>query len=146
MYSFKSRFSFIHWDLFDRSMSAPAPTTPASPNKKKFSFKFPSVHDHEKHHERRNFSEEALSTSDLQVNVILSVLYIVLNIHRMESQNYFYGTISSVPFVIFRLILNIIILGASSCSSHVCWKCLPFFHRRGKLRSSWYDLHAALVA
>lgn len=49
-------------------MSAPAPTTPASPNKKKFSFKFPSVHDHEKHHERRNFSEEALSTSDLQVS------------------------------------------------------------------------------
>lgn len=48
-------------------MSAPAPTTPASPNKKKFSFKFPSVHDHDKHNERRNYSEEALSTSDLQV-------------------------------------------------------------------------------
>ncbi|XP_057653112.1 activated Cdc42 kinase-like isoform X5 [Diorhabda carinulata] len=53
-------------EITSRSMSAPAPTTPASPNKKKFSFKFPSVHDHDKHNERRNFSEEALSTSDLQ--------------------------------------------------------------------------------
>ncbi|CAG9814391.1 unnamed protein product [Phaedon cochleariae] len=55
-----------HHEGSNRSMSAPAPTTPASPNKKKFSFKFPSVHDHDKHNERRNFSEEALSTSDLQ--------------------------------------------------------------------------------
>ncbi|CAG9814390.1 unnamed protein product [Phaedon cochleariae] len=56
-------------EITARSMSAPAPTTPASPNKKKFSFKFPSVHDHDKHNERRNFSEEALSTSDLQSKV-----------------------------------------------------------------------------
>ncbi|XP_056634677.1 activated Cdc42 kinase-like isoform X2 [Diorhabda sublineata] len=56
-------------EITSRSMSAPAPTTPASPNKKKFSFKFPSVHDHDKHNERRNFSEEALSTSDLQSKV-----------------------------------------------------------------------------
>lgn len=56
-------------EITTRSLSAPAaPTTPASPNKKKFSFKFPSVHEHEKSHERRNFSEEALSTSDLQVS------------------------------------------------------------------------------
>jgi len=55
-----------------RSLSAPAPTTPASPNKKKssFSFKFPSVHDSSDKGQpetRRNFSEEALSTADLQV-------------------------------------------------------------------------------
>ncbi|XP_050513101.1 activated Cdc42 kinase-like isoform X2 [Diabrotica virgifera virgifera] len=56
-------------EITSRSMSAPVPTTPASPTKKKFSFKFPSVHDHEKHNERRNFSEEALSTSDLQSKV-----------------------------------------------------------------------------
>lgn len=56
-------------EISTRSLSAPvAPTTPASPNKKKFSFKFPSVHEHDKNHERRNFSEEALSTSDLQVS------------------------------------------------------------------------------
>ncbi|CAH1969065.1 unnamed protein product [Acanthoscelides obtectus] len=53
-------------ELTTRSMSAPAPQTPASPNKKKFSFRFPSVHEHEKHTERRNFSEDALSSSDLQ--------------------------------------------------------------------------------
>ncbi|XP_023030050.2 activated Cdc42 kinase-like isoform X1 [Leptinotarsa decemlineata] len=56
-------------EITTRSMSAPTPTTPASPNKKKFSFKFPSVHEHDKHAERRNFSEEALSTSDLQSKV-----------------------------------------------------------------------------
>lgn len=55
-------------ELSTRSMSAPAPTTPASPNKKKFSFRFPSVGEHEKGVERRNFSEEALSTSNLQVS------------------------------------------------------------------------------
>ncbi|KAJ3654313.1 hypothetical protein Zmor_013508 [Zophobas morio] len=53
-------------ELTTRSMSAPAPTTPASPSKKKFSFRFPSVGEHDKSTERRNFSEEALSTSDLQ--------------------------------------------------------------------------------
>ncbi|XP_008194423.1 activated Cdc42 kinase-like isoform X2 [Tribolium castaneum] len=56
-------------ELSTRSMSAPAPTTPASPNKKKFSFRFPSVGEHDKNTERRNFSEEALSTSDLQSKV-----------------------------------------------------------------------------
>ncbi|CAG9859645.1 unnamed protein product [Phyllotreta striolata] len=56
-------------EITSRSMSAPPPITPASPNKKKFSFKFPSVHEHDKHNERRNFSEEALSTSDLQSKV-----------------------------------------------------------------------------
>ncbi|XP_049821952.1 activated Cdc42 kinase-like isoform X2 [Aethina tumida] len=56
-------------ELTTKSLSAPAPVTPASPNKKKFSFKFPSVHDHDKTVERRNFSEEALSTSDLQSKV-----------------------------------------------------------------------------
>ncbi|CAH1969058.1 unnamed protein product [Acanthoscelides obtectus] len=56
-------------ELTTRSMSAPAPQTPASPNKKKFSFRFPSVHEHEKHTERRNFSEDALSSSDLQSKV-----------------------------------------------------------------------------
>uniref|UniRef100_A0AAR5P1S0 non-specific protein-tyrosine kinase n=2 Tax=Dendroctonus ponderosae TaxID=77166 RepID=A0AAR5P1S0_DENPD len=56
-------------EMTTRSLSAPAPTTPASPSKKKssFSFKFPSVHDSDKNHEtRRNFSEEALSTGDIQ--------------------------------------------------------------------------------
>ncbi|KAL3281586.1 hypothetical protein HHI36_004793 [Cryptolaemus montrouzieri] len=53
-------------EITTRSMSAPAPSTPASPNKKKFSFRFPSVTDSDKHVEKRNFSEEALSTSDLQ--------------------------------------------------------------------------------
>ncbi|XP_022905181.1 activated Cdc42 kinase-like isoform X2 [Onthophagus taurus] len=52
-----------------RSMSAPMPTTPVSPNKRKFSFRFPSVTDHEKPVERRNFSEEAQSTPDLQSKV-----------------------------------------------------------------------------
>ncbi|XP_045470337.1 activated Cdc42 kinase-like isoform X2 [Harmonia axyridis] len=56
-------------EITTRSMSAPAPTTPASPNKKKFSFRFPSVSDSDKHVEKRNFSEEALSTSDLQSKV-----------------------------------------------------------------------------
>ncbi|KAL1494662.1 hypothetical protein ABEB36_010228 [Hypothenemus hampei] len=60
-------------ELSTRSLSAPAPVTPASPNKKKssFSFKFPAVHDSDKHHveARRNFSEEALSTSDLQSTI-----------------------------------------------------------------------------
>ncbi|XP_023312279.1 tyrosine-protein kinase PR2 isoform X2 [Anoplophora glabripennis] len=56
-------------EITTRSMSAPVPTTPASPSKKKFSFKFPSVHEQDKHSERRNFSEEALSTSDLQSKV-----------------------------------------------------------------------------
>ncbi|KAK9879558.1 hypothetical protein WA026_006628 [Henosepilachna vigintioctopunctata] len=56
-------------EITTRSMSAPAPTTPASPNKKKFSFRFPSVADPDKHVEKRNFSEEALSTSDLQSKV-----------------------------------------------------------------------------
>lgn len=45
----------------------PAPVTPSSPNKRKFSFRFPSVTEHEKPMERRNFSEEAHSTPDLQV-------------------------------------------------------------------------------
>lgn len=53
-----------------RSMSAPMPTTPISPNKRKFSFRFPSVTDHEKPAERRNFSEEAQSTPNLQVSVL----------------------------------------------------------------------------
>ncbi|CAH0557942.1 unnamed protein product [Brassicogethes aeneus] len=58
-------------ELTTKSMSSPAPTTPASPNKKKFSFKFPSVHEHDKNNtvERRNFAEEALSASDLQSKV-----------------------------------------------------------------------------
>lgn len=57
-------------EISTRSMSATTPTTPASPNKKKFSFRFPSVGDSDKHHcEKRNFSEEALSTSDLQSKV-----------------------------------------------------------------------------
>ncbi|XP_017772695.1 PREDICTED: tyrosine-protein kinase PR2 isoform X3 [Nicrophorus vespilloides] len=55
-------------EITTRSMSAPAPTTPSSPTKRKFSFRFPSVtdHHHEKIVERRNFSEEAQSTPDLQ--------------------------------------------------------------------------------
>ncbi|XP_076271126.1 activated Cdc42 kinase-like isoform X2 [Rhynchophorus ferrugineus] len=56
------------------TLSAPSPTTPASPNKKKssFSFKFPSVHDSSEKSQtenRRNFSEEALSTTDLQSKI-----------------------------------------------------------------------------
>lgn len=54
-------------EISTRSLNAPAPTTPSSPNKRKFSFRFPSVTDHEKPVERRNFSEEAHSTPDLQV-------------------------------------------------------------------------------
>ncbi|KAF7269413.1 hypothetical protein GWI33_017563 [Rhynchophorus ferrugineus] len=58
-------------EITSRTLSAPSPTTPASPNKKKssFSFKFPSVHDSSEKSQtenRRNFSEEALSTTDLQ--------------------------------------------------------------------------------
>ncbi|XP_060517637.1 activated Cdc42 kinase-like isoform X2 [Cylas formicarius] len=53
-------------EITTRSLSATAPPTPASPGKKKFHFKFPSVHESDKHSERRNFSEEALSTSNLQ--------------------------------------------------------------------------------
>lgn len=58
-------------ELSARSMSAPAPTTPSSPNKRKFSFRFPSVsehHHHDKPEQRRTFSEEVQSTPDLQVN------------------------------------------------------------------------------
>lgn len=57
-------------ELNTRSMSAPAPTTPASPGKKKFSFRFPSVGEHDKNTEKRNFSEEALSSADLQVSLL----------------------------------------------------------------------------
>ncbi|XP_065163057.1 activated Cdc42 kinase-like isoform X2 [Atheta coriaria] len=56
-------------ELSARSMSAPAPTTPSSPNKRKFSFRFPSVsehHHHDKPEQRRTFSEEVQSTPDLQ--------------------------------------------------------------------------------
>ncbi|XP_066140981.1 activated Cdc42 kinase-like [Euwallacea fornicatus] len=61
-------------ELTTRSFSAPAPTTPASPSKKKssFIFKFPSVHDNAdkiQPEARRNFSEEALSTADLQSTI-----------------------------------------------------------------------------
>lgn len=44
-------------------------TTPVSPNKRKFSFRFPSTghHDHDAKSERRNFSDEAQSIPDLQV-------------------------------------------------------------------------------
>lgn len=47
----------------------PAPATPVSPNKRKFSFRFPSTghHDHDSKNERRNFSDEAQSITDLQV-------------------------------------------------------------------------------
>lgn len=60
-------------ELSARSLSAvPAPTTPSSPNKKKFNFRFPSVSEYDKHQtERRNFSEEAHSTPDLQVNIYI---------------------------------------------------------------------------
>lgn len=58
-------------ELSTRSMTTPAPTTPVSPNKRKFSFRFPSVGDHEKTVEKRNFSEEAHSTPDLQVFIWL---------------------------------------------------------------------------
>lgn len=64
-------------EMSARSMSAPAPTTPVSPNKRKFSFRFPPVvsHDHEKQPvERRNFSEEVHSTPDLQVSLLFLVL------------------------------------------------------------------------
>lgn len=49
--------------------SEPTPTTPVSPNKRKFSFRFPSAsyHDHDSKNERRNFSDEAQSIPDLQV-------------------------------------------------------------------------------
>lgn len=58
-------------EISTRSMTAPTPTTPVSPNKRKFSFRFPSVgehHQHEKNVEKRNFSEEAHSSPDLQVS------------------------------------------------------------------------------
>lgn len=60
-------------ELSTRSMTTPAPTTPVSPNKRKFSFRFPSVGDHEKTVEKRNFSEEAHSTPDLQVFILAFV-------------------------------------------------------------------------
>ncbi|GLV41663.1 Activated Cdc42 kinase-like [Carabus blaptoides fortunei] len=43
-------------------------TTPVSPNKRKFSFRFPSAghHEHDAKSERRNFSDEAQSIPDLQ--------------------------------------------------------------------------------
>lgn len=56
-------------EITTRCMSAPVPTTPISPNKRKFSFRFPPVTEHEKPVERRNFSEEAHSTPDLQVTI-----------------------------------------------------------------------------
>lgn len=60
-------------EISTRSMNdLPAPTTPASPTKRKFSFRFPNALDHDKHDktiERRNFSEEAHSTPDLQSQV-----------------------------------------------------------------------------
>ncbi|XP_018319586.1 activated Cdc42 kinase-like [Agrilus planipennis] len=60
-------------EMSTRSMNdLSAPTTPSSPNKRKFSFRFPSSGEHEKHDkvlERRNFSEEAHSTPDLQSKV-----------------------------------------------------------------------------
>lgn len=59
-------------EISARSMNdLPAPTTPASPTKRKFSFRFPTSSEHDKHekaNERRNFSEEAHSTPDLQVS------------------------------------------------------------------------------
>lgn len=53
----------------DLDQPEPAPTTPVSPNKRKFSFRFPSAghHDHDAKNERRNFSDEAQSITDLQV-------------------------------------------------------------------------------
>lgn len=47
----------------------PASTTPVSPTKRKFSFRFPSAsyHDHDSKNERRNYSDEAQSIPDLQV-------------------------------------------------------------------------------
>lgn len=56
-------------EISTRSMTTPVPTTPVSPNKRKFSFRFPSVGEHEKNVERRNFSEEARSSPDLQVRL-----------------------------------------------------------------------------
>lgn len=49
--------------------SEPPPVTPVSPNKRKFSFRFPSAghHHDDTKTERRNFSDEAQSISDLQV-------------------------------------------------------------------------------
>lgn len=57
-------------EISTRSMTTPVPTTPVSPNKRKFSFRFPSVGEHEKSVEKRNFSEEARSSPDLQVRLI----------------------------------------------------------------------------
>lgn len=60
-------------EISTRSMNdIPPPITPVSPTKRKFSFRFPSSSEHDKHdknHERRNFSEEAHSTPDLQSKV-----------------------------------------------------------------------------
>lgn len=53
----------------------PLPVTPASPNKRKFSFRFPQTSGNSEADasktERRNFSEEAQSIPDLQVIKLL---------------------------------------------------------------------------
>lgn len=63
-------------EISARTMNAPLPTTPSSPNKRKFNFNwFPSSHESEKPPqpvERRNFSEELQSTQDL-----LQVIFII---------------------------------------------------------------------
>ncbi|KAF5281236.1 hypothetical protein FQA39_LY05122 [Lamprigera yunnana] len=57
-------------EMSTRSMNdLPTPVTPVSPTKRKFSFRFPSTSEQDKHIERRNFSEEAHSTPDLQSKV-----------------------------------------------------------------------------
>lgn len=55
----------------------PAPVTPVSPNKRKFSFRFPSAghHEHDSKNERRNFSDEAQSITDIQVCDVESTDY-----------------------------------------------------------------------
>lgn len=54
-----------------------SPVTPVSPNKRKFSFRFPTpVTSHTSRTERKTFSDEAACIPDLQVNCVLFLLHL----------------------------------------------------------------------
>ena len=71
-----------------------SPKTPASPNKRKFSFRFPPTHSvtsHTRHaslsrgsgDERRNFTEEAASIPDMQVCSTFNVSFTYQSTHAI---------------------------------------------------------------
>lgn len=61
-------------DAVKNGMQPESPVTPVSPNKRKFSFRFPTpVTAHSSRSEGRTFSDEAASIPDLQVRVAISI-------------------------------------------------------------------------